>query len=610
MLLADGSAWGRWSDGCSLVLHPGMRTATLRAPDGSALALVSATAPSAARHKLAALLAFRNMTAAHEPPVLDKETWTGPTFTSNRPFSFARWSLQQETSPPFNPNAQQQQREGGSGWGLDGGVVNSHSHSHSHSLSGGDAQEPVLVPVHHQADGSIVVEALDCGGRISLTLLANGQWVRLRFPLALGRTVSGSASSSSAQGPGQGGQGQAILDGSLAFEYLYADFAQLVPIAAVPPQWNLPLRSALKASHVQQIEAHERRLERQQQQQQPQQQQADPASCHSSSFSSADSDLDFPLDHAASSTSGMDVVMDLAAVRSLRPLGGGAGELHWPGDSKPALSLALLHSMADSLPRAENIVCTWTHDALYWTFVSSAPAATAAAAAAAASGAGAGPGAEGPAAGVSVCVLIHEDQSCLVLKENGFFAHFLEPYLAAADGSDENADTTNGQQHWQPKQQLGSRKKVYAPGAVPGVHNASGLNLGEAQYELGRIGGYATRLREHALGVLQGRVLAEREVHRQLAGLAGGALVTPHQRQALAALDPAAVARAAQHEVLFSAAVHERCFQRNVGEFTAFKDGRIKSEQHNTAQHNTRNNTQQQLPHLQQLTASALGSCC
>ena len=52
LMLEDGSAFGQWSDGCSLLLHPQARTVTMLLPDGSTLRVLSSTVPSAAKPKL------------------------------------------------------------------------------------------------------------------------------------------------------------------------------------------------------------------------------------------------------------------------------------------------------------------------------------------------------------------------------------------------------------------------------------------------------------------------------------------------------------------------------------------------------------------------------
>ena len=585
MLLGDGCAFGSWTDGCSLLLHPTMRTATLLLPDGSNLRILSATAPSASRVKLAQLLALRNMVETREAPALDVAQWTGATFTCERTFGDARWMLETTEQP-------------------DSGVQTD------------DAHEPlVLVPVKSLPDGSQRVEALGAlsdphstDPRISLTLLPNGQMVRLRYPLLIHRRVKALAA--------EGAQG-------VRMEYTYADFQQLVPIAEVPPQWNLPLHSAMRASHVHAIAREEQRLashdttsaddERANRENAPHNATID------RSMRAADATNEKAMETlrlfggggdtatvtgeslmSPRSTQKLDVVMDLPMVRSLLPSSSRDGlsapessGLHWPDHA--GLSVPLLHSLGDSLPRDEIVRAIWTTDALYFVLLSG----TASASEGSASGTGmpssdsdcgtaaGGTGASAGIPGVSVVCLVHVDQSALVLKENGFFEHFLEPLtpedmraLAAAQATPQQGQGEAGKGDRYPTQpQLGSRKKIYAPRAVPAVHNASGLNIGELQYSLGRIAKLATRLANHARGVCEAREIQARQACRTmqtlLASTSVDSCLSSAQLQALR-LDPSVVSRAAAREVVFSAAVIERSFMRGVGEFTAFKDGRIK----------------------------------
>lgn len=583
MLLGDGSAFGSWSDGCSLLLHPTMRTATLLLPDGSNLRILSATAPSASRIKLAQLLAMRNMieTRGNEAPVLDAAHWSGATFTSERTFGSARWMLE----------------------------ARDHTGTEHESATDDAQHDPLmLAPVLSLPDGSHRVEALGAlsdphstDPRISLTLLPNGQMVRLRYPLLLQRKVKALAA--------EGASG-------VRMEYTYADFQQLVPIAEVPPQWNLPLHSALRASHVHAIAREEQRLAAMQQQdatsadeQRANQENAPHNATIDRSLRAAYATTEKAAetmrmfgDTAASTTGGdsalspqskqLDVVMDLPVVRSLLPSssrdGLGASEssgLHWPENA--GLSVSLLHSLPDSLPRDEIVRTIWTNDALYFVLLSKlASVSDHLTASDPASGPATAAAVDSASPGVSVVCLVHVDQSALVLKENGFFEHFLEPLsaedlraIAAADQAALQQGQGVKSERYQTQPQLGSRKKIYAPRAVPAVHNASGLNIGELQYDLGRIAKLAVRLANHARGVVESREQQAREACRTMSHLLSSTSVdsclSSTQLRALR-LDPGVVSRAAAREVVFSAEVAERSFMRGLGEFTAFKDGRIK----------------------------------
>lgn len=584
MLLEDGSAFGSWNDGCSLLLHPGARTLTMLLPDGSTLRSLAALVPSAARPKMAALLAFRNMlaTGEHEAPVLDRDSWQGNTFTSTTTYAFARWGLHRSSSSPPTPlsplpfgSAPIEQLEGFecAAAGMAGPIL---AQPGAHNAGFSPA-------VSHERDGSVVVSSMDA--RISLTLLPNAHWARLRYPLPLQRTVK-------TVNP---------LTGAMEYEYLYADFAQLLPVAAVPPRWKYPLQCALRASHVHQIEAEERRLEREETQR------GGSTRADSPSALGSDSNASFAqlqLDTAAD-TEPLDLAMDLPPVRPLRPSGTSvtAAGLDWPDVA--GHSVPLLHSLPEALPKDSLITCLWTADALYWTFVpaSSSPS-------------------DGEQPAVSVCALVHVDQSCLVLHPNGFFHHFLEPSAAVAAEEERQTDTSNGtdspaaaaaaaatgasmfaslsrSMQREQREQLATggtgslRKRIYAAGAVPRLSNCSGLNVGEAQYELGRIAAAAVRMRSHALGVLDQRATEAKEAARKIGALAALAsqsqpgasslrvLLSDSEMTGLA-VSPHLVAASAKHEVLFSASIHERCMQRGLGEFTAFKDGRIKSACTNT----------------------------
>lgn len=186
---------------------------------------------------------------------------------------------------------------------------------------------------------------------------------------------------------------------------------------------------------------------------------------------------------------------------------------------------------------------------------------------------------------MSVVCLVHVDQSALMLKESGFFEHQLEPLTQEQlqqihqQQQQQQVSNAENQQRYQTTPQVGSRKKIYAPNAVPAVHNASGLNIGELQYELGRIAHFARRLQEHTQGVLEARALASTEAARKMASLCKVSVdscVSSSQLSALR-LDPGVVSAAAAREVTFSAEVCERSFARGVGEFSAFKDGRTKA---------------------------------
>jgi len=240
----------------------------------------------------------------------------------------------------------------------------------------------------------------------------------------------------------------------------------------------------------------------------------------------------------------------------------------WPDN--PALSIPLLHASPDALPKDELVTSMWTEHALYWCQPDKK----------------------------QVTVLVHCDQSCIILKDNGFFYHYLEPLseesLATLNNtSTVDSDTSSADSAFVHLDDLhhhgsGLRKKVYAIDAVPAMHNASGLNPGEMQYELRSITDLALRLQQHAMGVLEAKALEKGESHRRwrdLHRLEPDIELTDDELAALRATKPPNTdARQEVKKSVFSAEVHEQCMVRGVGEFTAFKDGRVKSVTHASAQ--------------------------
>jgi hypothetical protein len=596
--LEDGSVFARWSDGVSMLMHPQATTLTHLLPDGTMCREVSALVGSAARGKLTELLAYRNMVCGSEQPVMDEDVWKGPVTKSASAFPFARWGLQPASALSIT-----------SPHGVDMSLVP-------------DAPS-VVCPAQHLKDGSVRIEALE--GNIALTLLPNGHWVRLNYPLPLKRLVSG-----------------VTADGVMKYEYTYADFSQLFPVDGVPQTWSFPLRCALEAA----AQAQEQELlhatmagegtveiistmpiqRNVHPHATPAHQAVSPIAPHStfqlpSHLHHAEESFDLASPRPSSvledtlpeqpsliappsgpSPSHFDLIMDLPVVRSLQPssISGPSvklplarafvepceprrelwrkekSDLSWP--EKPGHSLSLLHSMEDALPSGSLVSSHWTPTALYFSF----------------------PDEE------KVVVLIAEDQSALVLEKSGFFKHFLEPMAADVQQSTAEIlanEARNELDEDQPRplfsspvpHQLNrtslpvpgsvSRQKTYAPSGVPAYHNASGLTPGEKTYELASIARCAVRLQQHAKGIREEQALAAKMAERKIRQLKENQPGIELHESDLAALSirkEDLLRSALGTELLdarptFSASIHEKSVVRGLGEFTAFRDGRVKA---------------------------------
>ena len=588
LALEDGSMFGSWSDGVSILMHPQATTMTQLLPDGTMCRQVTALVGSGAKEKIVELLSFRNVIS--EQPVLDEAFWTGSTRVEATSYPFARWGLQPGSALEATAAI------------THSGEPTSTLYSTSTSNSILNEAPTVMCPARRMSDGSVVIEAME--GGISLTLLPNQRWVRLSYPIPLKRQVAGVSS-----------------EGIMRYEYTYAEFKQLFPIEDVPKRWRFPLQSALLAALQQPpVDRHD--------------------SCHninafSSSQSSPSADLpstpprltDAPFDtpisglpsHIIDTTksrpqesftatsplasnrrqespflvcpspafppaSHFDLVMDLPVVRSLHPSSVSGppklplhrafiepcgptvdtlpnADLTWPDN--PAHSASVLHSSATTLPKDSLVRTLWTKQAFFTVQVDRK----------------------------RVVMLVHEDQSAIVLEANGFFYHYLEPLtqddinqaaaLAAAAESTENFNSAaiNSSTVSSILQiPVGLvREKVYAPGLAPTYHNASGLNIGERRYPLADICATALRLQSHAVGVLEQRELDSKEAERKLRSLIEqqpGCELTPADLADLriSPLHPHLKAPVQP----FSTALHDRSIVRNVGEFFAFQDGRIK----------------------------------
>jgi hypothetical protein len=259
--------------------------------------------------------------------------------------------------------------------------------------------------------------------------------------------------------------------------------------------------------------------------------------------------------------------------------------------------------MPNSLPRGSIVRALWTPQALFWLTNEEPPPSTAS---------------SSPTADeqhqVSVCALIHVDQSCLILKSNGFFEHFLQPLPEGGSALTATTSTTTTPDdgstptpfvplHVQSEGGFSLRKKVYAARLVPRLHNGSGLNAHEVVYELGSIAEAMTRLADHAKGILDERQVQAQEAARlmralhaegraQPGGSSGGdndlsissvvsassssIVLPPSELRSLSGLTAASIAASASREVVFSSRLVERSMVRSMGEFSAFADGRIK----------------------------------
>lgn len=218
-------------------------------------------------------------------------------------------------------------------------------------------------------------------------------------------------------------------------------------------------------------------------------------------------------------------------------------DLSWRDN--PAHSVQLLHAMPDSLPKNSLVNAMWTPEA---TFICHSNE-------------------------KRVVASVHADQSTLALEPSGFFHHLLPAIdtQASVERTGSYSTDANGRH-----QETNPREKVYAPNAVPAVHNASGLNPDECTYDLAPIAATARRLQRHAIGVAESRVLVTGEADRKLRLLEDmqpGFEMTDDELAELS-FHPGCTKKTA---AAFSATMHERSVVRQVGEFTAFKDGRVKS---------------------------------
>lgn len=488
LLLEDGSAFGQWNDGMSLLIHPACATITMLCPDGSTCRQLSEYIGSGTKDRFVALLAFRNVHSPQQSLVLDETCWPGDTFTFNSSISHARWGVHSDVSPLADVRGQ------------------------AASQPDGDPVR-VLSPARLMPDGSIRIESIE--GHTSLTLLPNARWVRLCYPVPLKRTENGVSS-----------------EGEMSFEYTHAQFAQLLPCQAVPPTWRFPLLCVMHA-YTQYL-------------------------VHTEAQSNASFGPEIKLRPGPSD---LDLLAtELPQRRSLQPAGNtrldpvtghtdtGHVDISWPDNANN--SIQLLHSYSDSLPQNALVSFYWTPEAIYsWCNDSK-----------------------------EVTVLISEDQSCLVLKPDGFFYHYLEPIThltileaQAANGVHLGLDAVDMARFVQAGRGR-VREKMYAASSIPLVHNPTGLTPAELRYELAPIAERAKKLQSHALGLAEVRALeaikGEREQRDHLQSVAQS--IQPGMPAPL--LNGPSCSPAAG----LSNAIRERAMVRHVGEFTSFKDGRIK----------------------------------